>query len=131
VKALRLLALAAAVSICAPAAQACGYKPKRLTIDQIHAASDVIVRGQFTYTVREEKGLHFGDPDWLVGKIEPRKIKKGASADTYQIRHVVAQFYCSGAGWEPDADHPQPSYTGDFYLRRNADNSYVILGYQP
>ena len=114
-----------------PAAQACSVRPERLTIDRIREASDVVVRGQLTYAFSEEKDLPFGDPNWLVGEISARKVGKGAAAKSYSVRHVAMQFYCNGAGWEPDPEYSQPAYTGDFYLRRNADNSYIILGYRP
>ena len=127
----RFCVLVTALSICAPVAQACGVRPERLTIDRIREVSDVVVKGRLTYAFSEEQSLPFGAPNWLVGEISARKVKKGAPAQSYPVRHGVMQFYCSGAGWEPDREHPKPTYSGDFYLRRTADNNYVILGYRP
>lgn len=127
----RLILVATALGVCTPVAEACGYQPERLKISRIREVSDVVVKGQLTYSFSDEEDLPFGAPDWLVGNIAAQKIMKGIPAESYPIRHSVMQFYCSGAGWEPDRERPKPTYSGDFYLRRTADNHYVILGYRP
>ena len=128
---LRFIILAVTLGLCVPAANACGRRPDRQSLAQISKYSDVVVRGELTYFFRENSNLLGENDAWLIGNIAAKKIKKDDAAQSFPVRHIAMQFYCSGAGWQPDAEQTPRAYRGDFYLRRTTDNNYVILGYRP